>query len=82
VSRRVVSLPQTWADRLGIDTADGVSVELVAHFEHLARFVLGGEMRPAGEVSAEAATACGDLWVLDQFLNDARRAINGQEATR
>ena len=35
MSRRVVSLPQAWADRLGIDAADGVSVELVAHFEHL-----------------------------------------------
>jgi hypothetical protein len=78
--RRVVTLEQTWADRLGIDSTDAVSDELQARFEHLSRFVLTGEMPPAGKSSAEAATAYGDLWVLAGFLADARRLISGQEA--
>ncbi len=84
MSRRgVMTLEQAWADRLGIDGADGVGDELAARFEHLSRFVLDGEMPPAGKpVSAEAATAYCDLWVLVGFLTDAKRLLNGQEVTR
>ncbi|GAA1562511.1 hypothetical protein GCM10009789_14610 [Kribbella sancticallisti] len=82
MSRRVMSLPDVWADRLGIDTAEGVGDELAARFEHLSQFVLGGEMPPPGEASAEAATAYGDLWVLAGFLADVHRVIYGREATR
>lgn len=78
--RRVMSLQDRWADRLGIDTTEGVEGELAARFEHLSRFVLGEEMPPAG--TAEAATACGDLWVLAGFLADARQLINGREVDR
>jgi hypothetical protein len=80
MSRRVLSLEDVWADRLGVDTTEGVGDELAARFDHLSRFVLGGEMPPAG--TAEAATAFGDLWVLAGFLADARRVINGQEVAR
>ncbi|MFI6680147.1 hypothetical protein [Kribbella sp. NPDC050470] len=77
--RRVLSLEESWADRLGIDSADAVGDELAARFEHLSRFVLSGEMPPAGKpVSAEAATAYGELWVLAGFLADARKAMAGQ----
>jgi len=77
--RRAMTLEQSWADRLGIDTSDRVGDELAARFEHLARFVLSGEMPPAGKpVSAEAATAYGELWVLAGFLADAREAMAGQ----
>ncbi|MFG1818805.1 hypothetical protein ACGFIF_33925 [Kribbella sp. NPDC049174] len=78
MSRRVMTLEQTWADRLGIDSSAAVGDELAARFEHLSRFVLGGEMSPAGKpVSAEAATAYGELWVLAGFLADVRRAMTG-----
>jgi hypothetical protein len=80
--RRPGSLPEKWAERLGIETTEDVSAELAARFEYLSRFVLAGEMPRVGEVSAEAATACGDLWVLSGFLSDARRLINGQEGIR
>jgi hypothetical protein len=76
--RHVLTLEETWADRLGTD-ADVVSDELAARFEHLSRFVLAGEMPPAGKpVSAEAATAYGELWVLAGFLADARSALSGE----
>ncbi|MGW1344253.1 hypothetical protein ACWCOV_24660 [Kribbella sp. NPDC002412] len=77
--RRAVTLEQSWADRLGIDSTDQLRDELQARFEHLSRFVLTGEMPPAGKpVSAEAATAYGELWVLAGFLADARKAMAGQ----
>jgi hypothetical protein len=78
--RRAVTFEQSWADRLGIDSTDHLRDELQARFEHLSRFVLNGEMPPAGKSSAEAATAYGDLWVLAGFLADAQRLMNGQEA--
>ncbi|GAA1554425.1 hypothetical protein [Kribbella lupini] len=81
MSRRTVSLPEAWAARLGIDATADVAQELAARFEHLTRFVLTGEMPRPGAVSAEAATAHGDLWVLAGFLADARTAMT-QEVTR
>lgn len=78
MSRRTVSLPEVWAERLGIDATDDVAQELAARFEHLSRFVLCGglpRMGKAGAVSAEAATAHGDLWVVAGFLADARTAM-------
>jgi hypothetical protein len=81
--RRAMTLEESWADRLGIDSTDAVRDELAARFEHLSRFVLAGEMPPAGKpVSAEAATAYGDLWVLAGFLTDARRLLSGEEVSR
>ncbi|TDW18586.1 hypothetical protein [Kribbella kalugense] len=78
--RTAQSLEQTWADRLGIDSPDAVGHELAARFEHLSRFVLTDEMPPRGElVSAEAATAYGELWVLAGFLADAKEAMTGEE---
>ncbi|GAB2553198.1 hypothetical protein [Kribbella endophytica] len=79
--RAAVTLPEVWAERLGIDTTGDVAQELAARFEHLTRFVLTGEMSRAGEVSAEAATAHGDLWVVAGFLADARTAMT-QEVNR
>ncbi|TDD15775.1 hypothetical protein E1218_30975 [Kribbella turkmenica] len=76
--RRVLTLEQSWADRLGIDSADAVRDELAARFEHLSRFVLAGEMPRRDAVSAEAATAYGDLWVLAGFLADARQVMAGK----
>ncbi|MGW1341783.1 hypothetical protein ACWCOV_12060 [Kribbella sp. NPDC002412] len=71
--RRTMTLEQIWSDRLG---TEAVSDELAARFEFLSRFVLGGEMPPAGRLeSAEAATAYGDLCVLSRFLTDARRTL-------
>ncbi|MEI8411452.1 MULTISPECIES: hypothetical protein [unclassified Kribbella] len=79
MNRRLMTLEQSWADRLGIETTDAVGDELAARFEHLSRFVLAGEMPPAGKpVSAEAATAYGELWVLAGFLADARHALTGE----
>ncbi|WP_433010320.1 hypothetical protein [Kribbella sp. CA-294648] len=79
----VVSLEAVWADRLGIDSTEGVGDELAARFEHLSQYVLCGGMPPRGKAgSAEAATAYGDLWVLAGFLADARHVINGQETAR
>ncbi|TCO45540.1 hypothetical protein EV646_108163 [Kribbella antiqua] len=78
-----VFLDEVWADRLGIDSVDGVEDELRARFEHLSRFVLCGGMPPAGKaVSAEAATAYGELWVLSGFLADAKRVLSGEEDGR
>lgn len=78
MSRRAMTLEQSWADRLGIDNTDAVRDELAARFEHLSRFVLTDEMPRRDAVSAEAATAHGDLWVLAGFLADARKAMAGQ----
>ena len=79
MSRRAMTLEQSWADRLGIDSTDAVGNELAARFEHLSQFVLSSEMPPAGKpVSAEAAAAYGELWVLAGFLADARKAMAGQ----
>ncbi|MFI6682000.1 hypothetical protein [Kribbella sp. NPDC050470] len=79
-----VFLDEVWADRLGIDSAEAVEDELRARFEHLSRFVLCGGMPPAGKagVSAEAATACGELWILTGFLADAKRVLSGEEDGR
>ena len=79
--RHSPDLIDVYADRLGIDNADAVPGELAARFEHLSRFVLCGGMPPAGKagVSAEAATAHGDLWVLFGFLTDARAALTNEE---
>ena len=88
VNRRVMtplSLPERWADELGIDTtdhADAVSAELLARFEFLSGFVLSGEMRPHGGVSAEAATAYGDLCVLVGFLADAHDVLTRKKTHR
>jgi hypothetical protein len=73
-----LTLEQTWADRLGLDSTAAVRDELAARFEHLSRFVLTGEMPRRDAVSAEAATAYGDLWVLAGFLADARRVVAGK----
>jgi hypothetical protein len=81
MSRRTMSLPEVWAERLGIDGTADVAQELAARFEHLTRFVLTGEMPRPGAVSAEAATAHGDLWVLAGFLTDAHTAMT-QEVNR
>lgn len=86
---RVLSLDEVWAERLGIDAADRaeradrLEHELHARFEHLARFVLGTEMPPAGKLTSAAgdkyATAYGDLWVLTGFLADARHLMSGEQ---
>ncbi|GAA3576974.1 hypothetical protein [Kribbella ginsengisoli] len=81
---RVMDLAGAYADRLGVETSDHVGNELVAQFEHLSRLVLSGDlaaMRP-GAMSAEAATAYGELWVLTAFLSDASTALTGSEAIR
>lgn len=59
-----------------------MGAELAERFEHLSRFVLAGEQPRQGEVSAEAATAYGELWVLAGFLADARRLLSGDEVSR
>jgi hypothetical protein len=88
MNRRVMtalSLPQRWADELGIDAtdhADAVSAELLTRFEFLSGFVLSGEMHPHGELSAEAATAYGDLCVLVGFLADAHDVLTRKETHR
>ena len=78
---RVTSLEDLWAVRLGVDSGQTVD-ELQARFEHLSQFVLIGGIPPAGKagaVSAEAAAAHGDLWVLAGFLADARQLLTSQE---
>ncbi|GAA0573351.1 hypothetical protein HPO96_17450 [Kribbella sandramycini] len=75
---REPELVDVYAERLGVESRGAVPGELVAQFEHLARLVLGGEMPPAGAVSAEGAAAFGELWVLDSFLTDARNALTGK----
>jgi hypothetical protein len=85
VTRRAVALADVYADRLGVEPGIDVQDELQARFEHLSRFVLCGGIPPsgkAGAVSAEAATAYGDLWVLTGFLADARTALTASEGTR
>ena len=78
-----MDLDKLWAERLGIESAEGVGDELAARFEHLTRFVLAGGMPPAGRpASAEAATVYGDLWVLTGFMTDAKRLLHGQEVPR
>ena len=79
---RLMTLPERWADELGIDTAAAVSAELQARFECLSRFVLAGLMSPRGEVSADAATAYGDLCVLVGFLADAHDVLTRKETHR
>jgi hypothetical protein len=77
-----MSLEDLWADRLGVESSETVQDELQARFEHLSRFVLCGGMPPAGKagaVSAEAATAYGDLLVLAGFLADARQLLTSEE---
>jgi hypothetical protein len=86
VSRRPVSVDAIWAERLGVEEGRAGN-ELVAQFEHLSQFVLCGGMPRQGKagsrvVSAEAATAFGELWVLEKFLAAARDALTGSEATR
>ena len=81
-TQAAVTLPQWWADQLGIDSADAVEAELRARFEGLSRFVLAGDKPRPGEVSAEVATAYGDLWVLAGFLADARRLLTDEEVSR
>ncbi|NEA33104.1 hypothetical protein [Streptomyces sp. SID13031] len=81
---RAIDLAGAYAERLGVETSDHVGNELVAQFEHLSQLVLSGDlaaMRP-GAMSAEAATAYGELWVLTAFLSDACTALTGSEATR
>ncbi|MFG1815789.1 hypothetical protein ACGFIF_18645 [Kribbella sp. NPDC049174] len=78
---RVTSLEDLWAERLGVESGQTVD-ELQARFEHLSQFVLVGGIPPAGKagaVSAEAATAYGDLWVLAGFLADARQLLTSEE---
>ncbi|GAA1566742.1 hypothetical protein GCM10009789_20300 [Kribbella sancticallisti] len=80
-----LDLADVYAERLGVEPGEGVRDELQARFEHLSRFLLTGGMSrqgKAGAVSAEAATAYGDLWVLTGFLADARTALTGSEGTR
>ncbi len=81
---RALDLVDLYADRLGIDSRDAVQSELAAQFEHLSRFVLSGEMPPAGKAgaSAEGAAAYGELWVLDAFLTDVRAALTGEGVQR
>ncbi|TDU87604.1 hypothetical protein EV138_1128 [Kribbella voronezhensis] len=79
-----LDLAGAYAERLGVETSGHVGNELVAQFEHLSQFVLSGDltsMRP-GAVSAEAATAYGELWVLTAFLSDACTALTGSEIRR
>ncbi len=80
--RRLMTIEQAWADRLGIESPELVG-ELTARFEHLSRFVLCGGMPPHGkagllQASAEGAAAYGELWLLDGFLTEARRALAGE----
>lgn len=84
---RAIDLAGAYADQLGIETSERVGEELVAQFEHLSQFVLSGGMPASGKagsrvVSSEAATAYGELWVLTNFLTDARNALIGTEAAR
>jgi hypothetical protein len=80
MTRHALTLEEVWVDRLGVETTEGLSDELAGRFEFLSRFVLEGEMPPAG--SAEAATAFGDLCVLFGFLADVRRLFNSQAVAR
>jgi hypothetical protein len=82
VTGRATDLAGAYADRLGVEPGADVQAELAARFEHLSRFVLTGGMPrrgKAGAVSAEAATAHGELWVLAGFLADARQLLTAQE---
>ena len=84
---RAMDLAGAYAERLGVETSDNVSDELVGLFEHLSQYVLcdGAPQRGksgAQPMSAEAATAYGELWVLTAFLADARAVLTGSEATR
>jgi hypothetical protein len=82
VTRRPIALADVYADRLGVESGEGVHDELRARFEHLSHFVLTGPSVKAGDMSAEAATAYGDLWVLAGFLADAQQLLTGAEGTR
>jgi len=78
--RKGLTREQAWTERLGIDSTDDLTAELLARFEHLARFVLTEEVpRPGTPVSAEAAAAHGELWVLTGFLNSARHVLTLME---
>ena len=81
--RHAMSLKASWADRLGIDSTDAVGDELAACFEHLSQYALAAEMPWRGELlSAEAATAYGELWVLAGFLADVQCLLSRREADR
>ncbi|MFF1823836.1 hypothetical protein ACFVWG_41445 [Kribbella sp. NPDC058245] len=77
-----MTLPQRWADELGMDSTAAVTTELRERFEHLSRFVLADDMPRAGEVSAEAATAYGDFCILVGFLADAHAVLTRKETHR
>ncbi|MFK4084016.1 hypothetical protein ACI2LF_07905 [Kribbella sp. NPDC020789] len=82
MNRLPTTLPQRWADELGVDSTAAVATELRERFEHLARFVLAGEMPLTGEVSAEAATAYGEVRLLAGFLADVRDVLTRKETHR
>lgn len=83
MSRRVMDLADVYADRLGVESRDAVPAELAARFEHLSRFVLGGEVPSLGRLmSDEAAAAYGEVCVLLGFLVDARSILSGELVAR
>ncbi len=77
-----MTLPERWANELGMDSATAVTTELQERFEHLSRFVLAGEMPLAGDVTAEAAAAYGEVRLLAGFLADAHDVLTRKETHR
>ncbi|MEU4291053.1 hypothetical protein AB0E63_22750 [Kribbella sp. NPDC026596] len=77
--RRMVTLEQSWADRLGVESPADIHGELDARLAGLVTAVRG-DVPPAG--SAEHALRYGDLLELAAFLTDARTVLLGKEVQR